>query len=515
MDDLITIHPINEPEIQSITDLGEEITDGELDFLRDSLSVWASLKMDPDNLDGSKDSAYSQLEKLSQSFRSHIDSSNHRECGFLVKLLTALKSDDNCSKQMVENQAPELPNPDIPVGTSLMDKQKILSSSSDFFKDASATIKTEIDKFRVFYRNLNSISHKYPISFLTDYASNPDRVLAIKSDPPFESIPYIVLLPNDDGSVRWRLSFPMYFLINQHNVFFDSQYPYANLTTRVMLQFLFHIMRVEMIELNLDYSITMISDTISYQTSKNSKGKFDLQIEARPGNISKKQPTKENEPDMLSEKSDLCPIYIPYALSFTKFVPLRPFHILKEMMDERVLIKSAANFVIDMFIGCDFCTVSQHQEKRSIFVQINSTFSYVRHGLNSPYNIVCNFSNNHFNGTSTNMDKLSLSFETIDLKSHQAEQLLLKWCDTHYFKMFQLNVACLTSAFGFKTQFLDQQIIVDCGGQRSIELYTTGKGNVWAIVQVDGKRWKTNWKNVPGFSSLNKIKYLFFFNYSA
>ena len=130
-----------------------------------------------------------------------------------------------------------------------------------------------------------------------------------------------------------------------------------------------------------------------------------------------------------------------------------------------------------------------------------------------PYNITCYLAKNHFCAT----DHQSLySYVNIDLRSRGANNALNKWCESHYFKMFQLTVAVIASRFGFSTKMNDRQISVKCDNTRKVKFYTTGRGDVDVVVTDDGFKWKRKWSNLdfPIYGTLKKIEYLFFFNFS-
>ena len=279
-----------------------------------------------------------------------------------------------------------------------------------------------------------------------------------------------------------------------------------------------------MIRLNIDYSINLTSNKISY-VSQNS---FEFEIETS---------LEKNE----NKKSDLCPPYLPSLVSKCLSIIPQPFKDFKEIIDERVLIKNAVNTVFARFLNSDFCNVKHSQKKRAVVIQISPIFGFVSSEIKNkkrsntknqddnnnnendeitedsprrriqPYNITCYIAKNHFNAT----DPHSLySYVNIDLRSRGANNSLAKWCEAHYFKMFQLAVAAIASRFGFVSKMNDQQISVKCDHPRKIKIYTTGRGDYDVVVTHESFKWKTKWNNLPVNGTLYKIEYLFFFNFS-
>lgn len=515
MDSHIALQAIDEPTIKDFDlETGEETFENDVSDLQNFLKAWVNADMNPDKLNVDEDNLETKQRESYKNAVQHFANALE-EFRYMTIILENVISKSHLGREYAETTVRELSNPDVPLGSDIIDKQLQLQSSSKFFLQSSEELGKEISKFQNYFQKLDELSHKFPIGFYFDYVRVPLRAAVIPSDPLYYDIPWIVLQPDENGDILWRLSYEMRFLINQKNVFFDCEVPYLRLTSQVMLQYLFQYMRFEMITLNIDYSINMTSNKISY-TAQNS---FNFEMESSAETKKKKQ-------------SDVCPAYLPSLVSKSLGLNPQPFKYFKEIIDERALIKNAVDIVLARFLGSDFCDVKYAQKKRAVMIQITPIFGLVSTEIKKPknqkskntapipndspyhnvqpYNITCYLAKNHFRAT----DPQSLySYVSIDLRSRGANNALNKWCESHYFRMFQLSVAALASRFGFDVKMNDHKIRVKCESTRKIKIYTTGRGDYDVVVSYDDFVWKTKWNNVKVYGTLNKIEYLFFFNF--
>lgn len=528
MDDHICLQVIDEPTIKDIDPLtGEETIEDDNSDLQNFLKTWEKVDMNPDKLNKEEESFEFQQRRCYSEARQHFASANE-EFRFMSIILENVISESHLGREYAEVSTRELNNPDVPLGASVIDKQLQLQSSSKFFIESANEMRAEVTKYKNYFRNLDELSKRFPIGFYFDYGRIPIVAAVIPPEPIFYEIPWIVLQPDENGDIYWRLSTPISFYINQKNVFFDCESPYSCLTSRVMLQYLFHVIRFEMISLSIDYSITPTTNKISYSAQNSINVELEVSSEKK-----------------LKKKSDLCPPYLPSLVSQCMEINPHPFKKFKEIIDERALIKNAVDIVFARFLSSDFCNVIYKQKKRTVVIQITPYFGFIptefKNIIKNPhnflnnnneqknntedskkklqiepsiihsYNITCFLGKNHFCATDP---QSQYSYINIDLRSRTANNSLTKWCESHYFRMFELTVAAVASRFGFISKMNEQQITVKCDHPRKIKFYTTGRGDLDVIVIIGNDKWKTKWANLPRNGTREKIEYLFFFNFT-
>ena len=524
MDERILLQPIEEPEIQSFdASTGNEILKEKGNDFQIFLESWEKNGMNPDNFNEEK----KQDETLSSTYDKaylHI-SKAYWEFNTIQLILDSVLKKDLYDIKYADTPYHEPQNPDILLGSLIVDKQTLLQTQEKFFSQSTNQLREEIKASTKYFRKLEELAHRFNIVFCRNSVSNLARKSLPCIIPKYGDFSSIVLEMKQDGDIKFRLDYPMNFLVNNQKVFFDTHDPIPNLLSRVYSQYFFNFVKHEMIQQCIDYSITEKSKEIEYCV-----GNFNLNLKV----------TDENELETTNKKENSqIPIYIPSLISKCVFPKHHPFKTFKEIIDEKVLLDNAVYLVFSRFMKCDFANLKYLQKKRGVVIQIEPYFGgihpikfscrlYNEHDYEkfdltkvqgqyaeqfdmiSSYLVTCNIGHNHFCATDP---KSRYSFINIDLRSRGAVNAITKWCELQYFTMFQFTVSAIASRFGFTSKISDHmKVSVKCDNSRKVKFYTAGHGDLTVEVNEGAFKLKTKWDNLPISGSLERIEYLFFFN---
>lgn len=492
MDRKILLQPIEESIIKQISENREEILVDPRSDMDIFLEYWESVQMDP-----SRVQKQPEEDPLEQGF-AKLQQHTYAAYVELIKAKAVLNrtlENPLYNIRVASINYEDTQNPDQPLGTLIIDKQLSLQTSAKVLLNTANELRENIQKSRPYFRELQKLSKKIPLSLGTDDLANQlTRQFGaskkeiwhpiIASYPPSSTC--IVLDSNDKESISWNLSEPVNLYVNGANC--SSVFPskYVTLNLRILMNLLFNRMKMEIIQTSFDYSIDQLSKQFTYQI-------LDEKIEFSMKN--------ENN---FSENKDVCPVFIP-PLANQLYTPgSKPFAVFKRLIDTHVKTRLYTKIILDKFINSDLCNIQCKVKKEAIVIQMKET--------NNNLVIAC-IDHVDFKGTAP--DGKGLPFISFKTENPLFEKQLKDWCNTHFWLFVRHAAFELSEIFRFdaKVDKSDENQFTINTPDRSIEFHQSPE-DIGIIVTGSGKfDIHLFWSSLPGIGYRERFNYLFFFKF--
>ena len=409
--DSIAFQVIDEPQIQSFTPEGDEIADQNNSEIDSFYDYWSRINMDPQTLLNGPNRT--ELDKRNEHLAEYSKSLFDLKCEVVVmkSILDAITSNNENNTVGIQGTAyteKEKFNPDIPLGSSIVDKQLQLQQAYNFLSNSAKELANEVNSTRARYRKIHQIAKKYPIDFY--YEKLKGKYIPVIPSYPgsYQSIILDFKGDKENEEVKWRISNNVFFNYNGKSLNLDLDQKYGFCNSRLILQILFDRMKRNLLKVNDDYRVDLSSKSILLNFGNDVYQEISLT-------------------DKRNDNNTPCPLFIPYLLTKVYQPFSTPYTDLKLNLRKKSTMDNIRNIVIKKFIKHSFCTILTSNSTDRLVIQIN--------GLGNSMALL-----------SYNQDKMILTnpsnqllFITININSENAEKQLRKWCDDQLWKLFTEN----------------------------------------------------------------------------
>jgi hypothetical protein len=491
MDDEIALQLIEEPPVKEYTATPpfSEILEPNLTDLEVFLEYWGRSRMDPDAIDPAEtETADVVFTKGWQSIMVHFLSVRD-ELRKMISVVDNLREEKVLKLAGTKFLVPELTNPDVPIGSLIIDKQLQLQGASKLLQQAIEEIVSKVDPSVRKFRELDRLSHHFTITFALRLCT--DRRIPLVATF-LRPMLHIVLETAEMGDVFWTISRPAFIALNGQTILPHINSPYPDLLCRVVLEVLF-----------ADLKRDLAASTVDYTTNESSNA-FSIVIGDEKLEFS--------QTDRNASPLAVCPPYIPLLGAGVFSAGSRPYKTLRGGLEDRRNIRVFGNIVLNAFIGCDFCKMSSTDHGHSAVYHIDSLYlTPLRHGkTRSTETITVCIAN----GKVIASDPLfPLMSQTINCSATDAEAVMQRWCADQYWRLYMITVSAIAGRFGFIAEMVKGHFVAhgENGRDLQFQLHSPDRLEITVIVKQHGTRLSLRWQALPVTGHYHRLSYLFFY----